>query len=1021
MIAHIQTVQQYLQQPRDEIATELPSTGVNASAPRYQRDDTLRRIFVAESGEQLARIQRYMAARVDSSGGLRLDDKLLHLLHTLNGGAQAAEVEPMSALSKPLEQWLDCYHRMHKSVPAIEMGLLRKCLSTLQVQLTQVESGESLASEHAQKLATELAALVLQSEKETHTSPGPANSELREVFVDEASDLLASMEVTLQHWCDAPADRVHSQAFKRGLHTLKGSARMSGVQHMADLSHAMESAIASLEHRSQQPDGDSFSLYQRVLDQLHAQVDQVAVGQACADAEDLLQSLHNEAGREKTLEEDREADSVTEHAAVPPKVEPQDVQSPGDSETAHQALSIAPLPSSDEEALVVDSLAIDSNALSEPVAEVNLPDVVSEEPPSAFDALQQRTLTQMHNLAQDSGVELDGGASLRVDGAAVSRMIRRASEVNVLRARLTESLTNSAQDMSELGQTVQRLREQLRQMDQETEAQILHGARAVPAAGDSHYDPLELDRYSRIQELSRRLLESVADLEDIHETLHRQLRITRTTLDEQGSVGAQLQDELTRTQLVEFSTVVARLERVIRQTANDADKVVELRVEGADQHLDRNVLQGVLSAIEHLLRNAVVHGIESAEARAAAGKQANGSILIKLAPDAGDMTVRVIDDGAGIDLARVRQVAEQGGLITPDMQLADDDLAQLLLVSGFTTATTVTQDAGRGVGLDVVNRELKQLGGSLSIQSQPGVGSSFALRLPQALAITPALMVRVLGETFAVPLKVVAGINYMGVDAIQDFYIDPDTRLRAAGESYKPIYLGDMLAIGDWNPADAEQQMPLVLLRVDQQHIALHVDQIVGRHELAVKPAGGQFRSLRAFAGASILADGQVVPVLDMVGLSLDFSGRIAQVDVGDETQIVAQLERGAPSVLVVDDSVTIRKVTTRMLERHGFQVSAARDGIEALAAMRRRRPDVVLLDVEMPRMDGFELAARVRADHALSDLPLVMITSRTGQKHRDHAASLGVQHYLGKPYQETQLLAVLRRLVSENEVCDID
>jgi chemosensory pili system protein ChpA (sensor histidine kinase/response regulator) len=448
-----------------------------------------------------------------------------------------------------------------------------------------------------------------------------------------------------------------------------------------------------------------------------------------------------------------------------------------------------------------------------------------------------------------------------------------------------------------------------------------------------------------------------------------------------------------RTRMVPFDALVPRLRRVVRQAAGETGKQVQLHLGGAQGELDRSVLEHMTAPLEHMLRNAVAHGIESPDARKSARKPEEGSIAIAMRREGSEVVLEIRDDGAGLDRDAIRRRAIERGLLREDAILAESDLDALIMEPGFSTAETVSRLAGRGVGMDVVASEVRQLGGSLDIKSKQGEGTAFTLRLPQTLAVTQAVFVRIGDTTYAVPIASVRGVGRISRDELGA----SDASYRYGGEEYPVHDLGSLLGHA---PAKAEGQlqMPLLLIRAGDLRAAVLVDQVVGNREIVVKPVGPQVASVPGIFGATIMGDGRVVVILDVAPLVRRQA--VLPRDVQPQPDIA---QRRVPLVMVVDDSVTMRKVTGRVLERHNIEVATAKDGIDALERMAERVPDLMLLDIEMPRMDGYELATAMRAETRLRDVPIIMITSRTGEKHRQRAMEIGVQRYLGKPYQENE------------------
>lgn len=451
-----------------------------------------------------------------------------------------------------------------------------------------------------------------------------------------------------------------------------------------------------------------------------------------------------------------------------------------------------------------------------------------------------------------------------------------------------------------------------------------------------------------------------------------------------------------RARMVPFDGLVPRLRRVVRQAASETGKQVHLSLEGTHGELDRNVLDRMVAPLEHMLRNSVAHGLEAPEQRRDAGKAEEGNIAIRLRREGSEIVLEVADDGAGLDREAIRRRAEQRGLIAADAALSDDELDALIFAPGFSTYDQVSQLAGRGVGMDVVRNEVRQLGGSVDIHSVRGQGVTFTLRLPQTLAVTQAVFVQIGDTTFAVPVASVSGIGRIGRERFEA----GTGGYRYSGEEYALYDLGSLVGQAPAR-AEGQAQVPLLLVRAGDLRAAVAIDQVLGNREIVVKPVGLQIASVPGIYGATITGDGRVVVILDIAPLVRRYLAQPLRPVV----EAAPTEQRRVPLVMVVDDSLTMRKVTGRVLERHNFDVVSARDGVEALERLEERVPDLMLLDIEMPRMDGYELATAMRADPRYAAVPIVMITSRSGEKHRQRAFELGVQRYLGKPYQELDLM----------------
>ncbi|KAF1049772.1 Hpt domain-containing protein [Xylophilus sp.] len=617
------------------------------------------------------------------------------------------------------------------------------------------------------------------------------------------------------------------------------------------------------------------------------------------------------------------------------------------------------------------------------------------------------------------------GALVRVRAPLLDRLVNQAGEVMISRSRLEARLGQMRGSLADLSGNLDRLRQQLRDIEVQAESQMqsrLAQAQKEAAA----FDPLEFDRFTRVQELTRMMAESVNDVATIQRNLQRSMEGAEDDLIAQGRQARALQRDLLRTRMVEFDSIAERLYAVVRQAAKEAGKQIRLDITGGTTELDRGVLDRMVPVFEHLLRNAVVQGIESPGSRAGAGKPAGGTIAIALHHEGNDVSVQLEDDGGGLDLARIRDKAIAQGLLEADAPALDGAAAaELVFRSGFSTASEVTGLAGRGIGMDVVRSEVQALGGRIETATQPGRFTRFNLVLPLTTAVTQVVLLRAGPLSFGVPAGLVEIVRRVPVDALEAAYrsgvldddgIDGDTL---------PFHWAGALLESTPRSTDAAggRTRPVVILRSAAQRIALHVDEVLGNQEVVVKNLGPQLARLPGLAGMSMLPSGAVVLIYNPVALATVY-GDQARERTAAALAAPAQAEAPAaaaadgaprvPLVLVVDDSITVRRVTQRLLLRAGYRVALAADGLQALERLQEERPTLVLSDIEMPRMDGFDLVRNIRADAALADLPVVMITSRIAAKHREHALSLGVNHYLGKPYSEEELLGLVRRYASE-------
>lgn len=513
------------------------------------------------------------------------------------------------------------------------------------------------------------------------------------------------------------------------------------------------------------------------------------------------------------------------------------------------------------------------------------------------------------------------------------------------------------------------------------------------------------------------MAESVSDVATVQRSLQRAVEGSEDDLIAQGRQARELQHDLLRTRMVEFDGISERLYGVVRQASKDLGKQVKLDIKGGSLDMDRGVLDRMAPVFEHLLRNAVVHGIEDPVVRAEAGKPAAGTITLQLHQQSNDVTLEFSDDGAGLELDLIRKKALATGHLSAADSLTDSELADLIFIPGFSTAAQITELAGRGIGLDVVRAEVNALGGRIEISTERGQGTKFKLVLPLTTAVTNVVMLRMRDLVIGVPANLVEMVRRVPVADVDRAY---QTQVFEFSGEQVPFFWGGSLLQASGHSSDTPgKTLPVVIFRSAGQLVAAHVDEVLGNQEVVVKNLGPQLARLPGLTGLSVLASGAVVLIYNPVALASVYGEQARHLSLragqtGDRDSAVAQAPlrssvAQAPLVLVVDDSITVRRVTQRLLKREGFRVALANDGLQALERLQEEKPAVVLSDIEMPRMDGFDLVRNIRADAELRDLPIIMITSRIAEKHREHARELGVDHYLGKPYSEEELIGLVR------------
>jgi chemosensory pili system protein ChpA (sensor histidine kinase/response regulator) len=940
-------------------------------------DPALLDIFSDEADAHLTEITRIIdKARVGKMSSKNVEG-LVRALHTLHGSARTAKFRLIAEKAGVLEQHANNLAELGKSWQPEELKTLsdavvyiRNCIAHLKEHTSELSGDEGLderiracvdRSEAEMKSARSL-----RMDKTGYAEKSDLDPELISIFLEEAPDIIESIERELQDWKAGGLKPDKFNEILRQLHTLKGSARMASLGDIGDLSHTLESLFITIATDKLAATPALADVLSAAVDRLVGMLDILAQGRVPAVEPEYLEKL--EAIRLGKL------DPLAADAA-----EAESPRTGGVSRTGG-----APKTGS-QELTTGRKLKIIKPARTAAGA------------PTA--AVEQMA----------AGVQQD---QIRVRSDKLDMMVNYAGEVNIYHSRIGQYINNLTFNLNELEQTVNRLRRQMHDMEAETDAQIAsRHEREVINPGED-FDPLEMDRYSHMQQISRAMAESANDLDNLKDMLGDLVRSSEVALQQQSRVSTELQEELLQTRMVRFQGIASRLRRVIRQTAGQLGKKVELEITGEDNEIDRSVQERMIAPLEHMLRNAVFHGVEKPEVRTAVGKPDTGTIRIDISRDGSYIVMNVSDDGQGMDVDRIRNKAIQLGLMTEGEQKSDHDIFQFIMHEGFSTADDVSQIAGRGVGMDVVDTEIKQLGGNLHIESEWGRGTTFSIRLPLTLAINQALLIQLEEDIYAIPLTAIEGVAVLNATEVRENMLGKRKYYEYAGETYDMHYLGLLLGTGLAPVITDERRYPLLMLRGTGRRIGVHVDAMLGRREIVVKPVGPQITTIPGISGATILADGRVALIIDVAGLLRKEAGELTTAATVLRPTTFMKPVEVEPIVMVVDDSITIRKVTARILGRHNLKVVTAKDGLDAIQQLQEVTPDLFLMDIEMPRMDGFELATHVKSDSRLQGIPIIMITSRTGEKHRERARQIGVERYLGKPFQENELMDEINELL---------
>ena len=1015
--------------------------------PAAPMDSTLLHLMIEEVQQNLTDLESFVTGLVAGTSQ-EVSDSLVRAIHTLAGTFGMAPLGEESQVARGLENYLEgrlksghgvstaatltlqtCLHRFHQRLATLDGGnetsyplddeqLLSDLNGLVEHEAAVAEAaaqaavGETAAEdEKPETMAEEAAetvtpAEVVPVEDEAPQAPATTTIQIEDgsilsIFLEEATEVLERCDTLLNTWRDKLSDLKLVQNLQREIHTFKGGARMAGLDALGNLSHAMETLLERIAANRMQATVAAVQALEEGCDRLTVWVETLQSGQM-PDAGNALERFEKKVSK---LSVPTISELVREEPAREEQVleEPQTVD-PGIaaalSDTTDTTLSEETVPE------LADTMAPPPvERATEPEAAPHIP--ISHKP-QKIEVLEE-TEREFHEIQERPAVAMepaeDGSSQphIRVAAELMDSLVNYSGEISIYRSRLEQQMSSVRYNLKEVEATVTRLQEQLRNMEIETEAQMMSRYQHASSQGTSEFDPLELDRFSKIQQLSRSTAESVSDLLNLQGMLEESVRQAESLLTQQSRTSADLQAGLMQTRMTPFGSAAPRLRRVVRSAATETGKRarLQLRMAGSSDQLDRNVLERITAPLEHMLRNAVAHGIELPKQRRKLKKPEEGEITVTVEAEATEFVIRVQDDGGGIDLEAVRKRAIERGMIKEGDNVEPHRLMEFIRDSGFSTAQTVTGLAGRGVGMDVVNSEIKQIGGSMEIESDPDKGSRFTIRIPFSLAVMQAIGVSVDERPFLIPLNSVAGVARMTPSDYSALVAGESPMYEFAGEQFPILELEPLLDAPPL-PLDSEN-VSLMMIRSGDHKAAFRVSDLQGHQEVVIKPVGPQISSIPGILGGTIAGDGQVVIILDMGplirrGLEKAINPVAPVVVPRDETR--------QPLVMVVDDSITMRKVTSRVLENHSIEVVTAQDGLDAIERLHERVPDLILLDIEMPRMDGYELAQHIRSDARLRHIPIVMITSRAGQKHRKKARESGANAYLTKPYQEAELVA---------------
>lgn len=797
----------------------------------------------------------------------------------------------------------------------------------------------------------------MEPESETVAEPEDefeADEEMLEIFAEEAEELLGNIEANLNSLVAAPDDREALWEVRRHAHTFKGAAGIIGLKKPSKLAHRIEDLLDHLSQNEIVPSPAILELIANATTCLRVITGGDTSPAAVAQTAEIYQAF----------------DSVMVELTTAP-AEPAPVE------------TVAEVP-----------------ALPEPVAQP----VAVEKPAETPDSSQQAPRP-----------------IVRVSINRLDELVRIVRDLVVSRSMMEQRIAEFENHLEAMAHTTRRLQAANARIENDFEASMLGSQMPVSFSPRTfqdtsfstdqaeEFDSLELDRYTDFHQSSRELSEATQDcfatitaLEALKDTLDAVFEDQRRLIEE-------TQEKVMQIRLIRFGSIATRIQRAVRVTCEEENKQAEVYIENQDVEIDTDLLDSLVEPLMHLIRNAVVHGIEPPDTRRLVGKPDAGRITVRLTNQETHIELKVSDDGRGISGTFLREHAVSAGLI--DVRAADElkpeDLLSLMFLPGLTTAEKLTMSAGRGVGMSIVKESVESRNGTISVETSLQQGTTFTVKIPLAFAVAHALLVKSGGNSVAVPLKVVKQVTEFKPSEIVN--VEGLAKVNVGPEKYDVRYLSDYFSSRRHHD-EAVDVLTSLLIETGEDQFALMIDEITKTEEIAIKPLGKPLDSLSLVLGASVLGNGEIVPVLDVPQLYK------AEPPTLSDTPAATQPERRT-RVLVVDDSPSVRHMTSKVIKSAGWEALTAKDGMEALETLRGGDlPDVILTDVEMPRMDGYELVSNVLKDEVLGSIPMVFITSRASEKHRERAAELGITEYLTKPFVEAELVGLVERLCHQPE-----
>lgn len=938
---------------------------------------------------------------VQNNIGDLIPDDVIRALHTMHGSSHMADVHDMAEVTGELEDKFFELQGNGFRFDSSAAELLNEFVVTTKRMLpTLLEDGaEFISKNDFIENIRSLSENKVGGEKFNDvTIFVDSDDELLEIFLEEAQEILAGLDIVLTKWQQDLDNKEIIHELERALHTLKGGARMASLQILADISHAVETKLRSYLDEGAGELSILSDIVSLSVEQLVNIVESILSNKEILVSGNLLALLDlTESYTAEPISQDSDSELAETEASFADSFSGLELEADLDLEAGGDI--------DEEESVGFDlDLSLD---LDEDVDDIKL-DEPTDTVVNLDEPLPEITdKVAAEETGEDTTSEVAQLEQIRVRSDIIDSLVKQASESNTVNSSFEKHLTEFKTNMDEMNSTVERLKSQLRQLEIETESQIVYRMDGSTGSVSNDFDPLEFDRFTQLQTLSRGMVESLSDLENIESSIKKELRNSEKTLNSHSRVSQDLQDGLLRTRMTPFHTVLPRLTRVVTQTSRELGKGVELHVHGDEIEIDGTLLSKVVSPIEHILRNAVYHGIERSEIRAARKKPEQGNVSLNIEFEGANLVITISDDGGGLDTDAVRRKAVQLGVLPEDANISDEDAAQLILESGLSTANELSQISGRGVGMDVVNTEVRSVGGMLHIATKKNSGTTFTLHLPSKMSLLQAMLVTAGDSNYAIPVVGIDGLESKGGEQLAGLLENNDAITEWADDTYHIVALEQLLETQGNSYINPSSKYTIIYTRFAEHRYAIYVDSYIGNREIVTKQFGPQFDEVRGVQGATILSDGTLALILDLSTLVRPGLKAVLSKYSSNTRAIDSR-----STVLVVDDSITVRRVSEKFLERNDFNVLTSKDGIDAISILEEHTPDIVLLDIEMPRMNGYDLLQHIRRDERLKNLPIIMITSRTGVKHRDKAFELGANDYFGKPFDENKLTSRINELI---------